>query len=410
MRDRNHLFLLSLVVGFSSLPALGMVWVLSKPALSAVQGKSVRPDDTLFLAIHRDAVVADGHNDALTRTLGGEDLSIRTSRGHTDLARLREGGLDVQVFALYVNPSAKNPFRTVLRMLDTLHALAKRAGRILRVTRTSGEIQQAAAEGVIAAVASLEGGHAVGLSYPRILELYRRGVRIFGPTWSRGTPWASSSQEEAAGKRRGLTASGKRLVRAIDSLGMLIDISHAGPKTVEDILDIVHGPVIASHSSCAALCPSERNLTDAQIRALARRGGVVMINFCPGFLRSGGGSDAEAIRSFQRRLQSIGSGSKRFESRALEARDSLIAEARRRGLPTILDVADHIDHAVRIAGDEHVGLGSDFDGIDLTPVGLADVADLPFLTRELLRRGYPIESIRRILGGNLMRVFHEQCR
>jgi len=367
--------------------------------------------DAGYLRVHSAAVVADGHNDALGRIVSGEDFLNRSDRGHSDLVRFREGGVDAQVFAIWVHPSTADPYGRALAMLESLHVLDRRAGTALRVVRNRSEMDSAFSEGSLAAIAGLEGGHVIGNSRNKIIELYRRGLRCFGLTWNNSTSWASSSRDETRNRKGGLTVLGKSFIRLMDSLGIIIDISHLGARSVNDVLAASRNPVIASHSCCAALRPHDRNLTDEQLRSVARKGGVVMINFVPSFLRAGIPRDAAARSgAYRKRLRSIGASGGLRDSAALAARDRIIAEARRAGLATILDVADHIDHAVRIAGIDHVGLGSDFDGIDYGPVGLGDAADYPYLTRELLNRGYSEAAIRKILGGNFTALFRKICR
>ncbi|MBI5648047.1 MAG: membrane dipeptidase [Ignavibacteriae bacterium] len=373
-----------------------------------------RVADRVFMRLHREAVVADGHNDVLGSALAGRDLTQRGRTGHSDLPRFIEGGLDVQVFSVWVTPArAQNntAFPYAQRMIDSLRALARRSGGRFSITRSAAELREALARGNVAGIVGLEGGHAAAGSLQNVLRLYERGLRCFGLTWNNSNTWAASAQDEAKGLRRGLTAEGRRLIRLLDSAGVLIDVSHAGPATVRDVLAVTRNPIIASHSACAALRPHARNLTDEQIRAIAKAGGVVMINFFPVFLRSGLPADvARRCASMEDRLRKLHTRARAGDMQSLARFDALLQEARRDGLPTLLDVADHIDHAVSIAGAEHVGLGSDFDGIDYAPVGLCDVTSLPFLTRELLARGYSDRDIRNILGGNFVRVFSAVCK
>ncbi|MCZ7555955.1 MAG: dipeptidase [Bacteroidia bacterium] len=367
-----------------------------------------------YVRLHREAVVVDGHNDVLGRVVSGTRVDVRGSTGHSDLPRFREGELDVQVFSIWVHPKkgVRDGWISVRAQLDSLHAIAKRHPSQLRLVRTAREFDAASAAGALAAVISIEGSSALDGKPERIRELHAKGLRVFAPTWNYSVDWASSSVDEAAGKKSiGLTHHGKRLVRLLDSLGIILDISHLGARAAADALSVTRNPVIASHSSCAALRPHHRNLTDEQLRTVAKRGGVVMINFFPPFLLSGMTSaKVAATRKLCTALDILAAKHPRRGTAFLKEYDRLLASARKSGLPTLLDVADHIDHAVRIAGAASVGLGSDFDGIPYAPAGLHDVTWLPMLTRELLRRGHSEGTVEGILGKNFLRVFRQVCK
>lgn len=364
-------------------------------------------------ALHRDAVVVDGHNDILGRVMSGGEMESRSTHGHSDLPRFRQGGLDVQVFSVWVPSREKGDkaWRFALAEIDTLHAIARRNAARLSVVTSAAALHDAVARGRLAGIIGLEGGRCIDGRRERILALYERGLRSFGLTWNYSSDWATCSKDESAGTvRGGLSSKGKEFVRLLDSLGVLIDVSHLGEKSFWDVLATTRNPVYASHSACSALRAHHRNLTDTQLRALAKNGGVVMINFYPGFIRSG--LDRERVRRSRALLEEQAALQKvhpRRGSGYISAVDALVARAEAEGLATVRTVADHIDHAVRVAGIAHVGLGSDFDGISFTPIGLADVSDLPVLTRELRRRGYSDSDIRAILGGNFLRIFRRVC-
>ncbi|MDT8322629.1 MAG: dipeptidase [Bacteroidota bacterium] len=374
--------------------------------LSATQAQTDNPT-------HEAPIVVDGHNDVLGRVMSGGDMEAWNSSGHSDLPRFRRGGLHVQVFSIWV-PSRKTgdeAWRFALAEIDTLYAVAARNPDRLSVVTDLAQLRRTVARDGIAGIIGLEGGRCIDGRRDRILELYRRGLRSFGLTWNYSSVWATCSKDESAGKvRGGLSAKGKDFVRLFDSLGVLIDVSHLGEKSFYDVLRSTRNPVFASHSACAALRKHHRNLTDTQLRALADNGGVVMINFYPGFIKAGLGK--ERVRLSRKMLAEQAALQKKHPRRDdayFAAVDVLVARAEAEGLATVRTVADHIDHAVRIAGVRHVGLGSDFDGISFTPVGLADVTDLPVLTRELRRRGYSNHDIRAILGGNFLRIFAAVC-
>ena len=364
-------------------------------------------------ALHSAAIVVDGHNDILGRVMSGGDIESWNSRGHSDLPRFRKGGLDVQVFSIWV-PSRKkgdDAWRFALAEIDSLHAIAGRNPDRLAVTTTAADLRATVARGAVAGIIGLEGGRCIDGKRQRILALYRRGLRSFGLTWNYSSDWATCSKDESAGKvRGGLSSKGIGFVRLLDSLGVLIDVSHLGERSFLDVLRSTRNPVFASHSACASLRAHHRNLTDRQLRALAKNGGVVMINFYPGFIKSG--LNKKRVKRSRELLAAQVALQKKHPQRGsayLRAVDALVTTAEAEGLATVRTVADHIDHAVRVAGIDHVGLGSDFDGIGYTPVGLSDVTDLPVLTRELRRRGYSDADIRAILGENFLRIFAAVC-
>lgn len=369
------------------------------------------PAQEVYRTLHRDAVVVDGHSDVLGRVMSGESIESWTTSGHSDLPRFRAGGLDAQVFAVWV-PSrerGERAWRFALAEIDSLHAIAERNPDRLRIVTDAQQLREAVITGRIAGIIGLEGGRCIDGRRDRILQLYQRGLRSFGLTWNYSSDWATCSKDEASGKvRGGLSAKGKQFVALLDSLGVLIDVSHLGERSFRDVLSVTRHPLIASHSACTALRKHHRNLTDAQLTALARGGGVVMINFYPGFLTGGLNTTriAEMRRLHERHTKFKVQYPDRGPSYAA-ATDHLMEEARKAKLPTIHTIVDHIDHAVTVAGIDHVGLGSDFDGISLTPIGMQDVTDLPLLTRILRQRGYDDLSIRKILGNNFLRVFEK---
>ncbi len=375
---------------------------------------SILHAQTSFRSLHEQCVVVDGHNDILMRVIGGESIEQLTSKGHSDLKRFRSGGIDVQGFSIWVPPkynTGGEAYQFAVREIDSLDAIIARNAWSIEKTTSGDALLHTLNRNAMAAVYALEGCHPAENSLDRILAFYKRGVRMFGLTWNNSTVWAASSNDEQEKKQSGLSKDGVELIRLLDSLGALIDVSHSGERTFYDVLAATKNPIIASHSSCRALRNHHRNLTDDQLHALAANGGVVMINYCPAFIFAGiPGNAKELIAGYRTKLVAIekkhGLDSKEY----LRQRDALILKARNAGLPTILDVADHIQHAVQIAGSGHVGLGSDFDGIGYAPFGLDDVTQLPYLTRELQNRGLSDEDIRGILGGNFVRVFSQVCR
>jgi membrane dipeptidase len=318
-------------------------------------------------ALHRSSIVFDGHCDTLLRMAEGKlKLSARSTEGHSDLPRLRDGGVTAQVFAIFVEDKYLPAGAAVqtLRVLDTLYdALQDNADALLLAT-TVEDIESAKADGKVAAIVGFEGAESLEGDLALLRMFHRLGLRLLTVAWSRRNQAADGAWEARTGG--GLTNFGLKLVEECNRLGIVLDISHLAPAGVKDVLQLSSAPVIASHSNARALCPSPRNLTDEQLQALADKGGVVGVTFVPAFL------------------------SEKSEEASLER------------------LLDHVDHIARVAGIDHVGLGSDFDGFrPPEPKGLEDVTCMPAITAGLVQRGYAEEDVRKILGGNLLRVFRQ---
>ena len=321
--------------------------------------------------IHSRALVIDLHNDILERMIEdpGYHLVTRHSYWQTDLPRLRDGGIDLQLFAVWVEPGLYSaaPFAAALRMLERLESEMALANGELRQVRSASEIGASPSAASVDFMIGVEGGHVIENDLNKLYELYHRGVRMLTITWNNSTDWAVSC-DDANSSRIGLSDFGRQVIKACDSLGIVIDLSHVGAKTIQDILATSHNPVIASHSGAYALRAHKRNLTDAQIRAIAESGGVIGVIFYPPFIAPSGQS------------------------------------------ATIQTVIAHIDHIVKLAGIDHAALGSDFDGVgDFLPAGLKDTAAMPGLTLALLQHGYTQEAVEKILGRNILRVFNRVC-
>jgi membrane dipeptidase len=311
------------------------------------------------LRFHRDAVVVDLHADTLLQVAeGARSLGVRSRTGHVDLPRLRAGGVDVQVFAVWIAPQYA-PDRGYARAMELLGAFQRELGRSsdrLVLCTTVEEIRRAVASGKTAAVLSVENGEAIGDRLENLDTLYRHGVRILSLTWNGSNRLADGVGGTEHG---GLTPLGRQVLARMQHLGIVVDVSHLSEVAFWQVLEATRGPVVATHSNAAAVHPHPRNLTDDQLQAIARRGGVVGVNFVPEFL--GGASLAHVVR--------------------------------------------HVRHMVEVMGPDHVALGSDFDGTSTTPEGLADVSHLPALTAALLRSGLRPEIVRKFLGENALRVF-----
>lgn len=365
-------------------------------------------------ALHFSSLVVDMHTDVLNSHLDtGRNIEHFSRQGMVDLDRLKMGGVDAQFFVLWPDPDQKKQmgmYAQAVRVLDTLDALIDRNPQRIALCRTPDDIEKTVAQNKIAALIGLEGGSAIEDDLGKIDYFYKRGMRYLGLTWNDSPSWASSALDETTPGwqgHKGLNDFGRRAVRRLNDLGVLVDVSHSGEQTFYDVLHTSTKPVIASHSSVYAICPHYRNLKDAQIRALAKNGGVMFINFYPSYLVKGFDAIYQHARkratAIQDSLKKNGSTEKFDRSAYIMSKISGI-------YPDVKTVVDHIDYVVKLVGDDYVGLGSDFDGIPIAPHGLRDVSKMPAITSELLRRGYSESSIKKILGGNFMRVFKAVAR
>jgi membrane dipeptidase len=386
-----------------NLLALALVFLAAaraaEPALSADDAERV----------HRDAIVIDGHNDVTSLVLDcgfdlgmdGADPAKRDSawcwmlgrwlpaprgdelRTHTDLARLRAGGVDAQFFSIWAHPrfigEPGGARGRALAMLAAFDAQIRRHADQMELALTAADVRRIAAEGRIAALYGLEGGHAIENRLEHLRDFHARGVRYMTLTWSNGHDWADSSGAEP--RHGGLTDFGREVVREMNRLGMLVDVSHVSDETFWDALEVARAPVIASHSSARALVDVPRNMSDDMLRAVAKKGGVVMVNFGGSFIDP---RKAGYWRAFLDSVRHLGPSPVPLE-RAL----------------------DQLEHVARVAGHDHVGLGSDFDGTVFLPEGLRDVAGFPNLTRGLAARGWSEADLKKLLGENLLRALAE---
>jgi membrane dipeptidase len=378
---------------------------LPEPAAPAVEDPAARAR-----RIHREALVLDAHCDALMRAVDdGIDLTVRNAEGHVDLQKLHDGGVDAEIFALWADPDEwKGKFRERIdAMIGAYDAMVeKSAGGFVRAT-TAADAERAAKEGKVAAFLGLEGAYAIDGDPAALRDLYDKGVRYVTLTWWHNTSFADGSGDKP--RWHGLNARGRELVRAANRLGMIVDVSHASDETFYDVLETTSAPVIASHSDARAIAEHHRNLSDDMLRALAKNGGVVGVNFVAGFLDAEWGKQADALREALKPQYAI--LDKRYAKepgRARKEQWALFGEESKKLPPVPLaKLVDHIEHAVRVAGVDHVGIGSDFDGFAVGPVGISSAADLPRLTEALVARGFSDDDIVKILGGNFLRVFRE---
>ena len=348
--------------------------------------------------------VFDAHVDSLQRMLDlGHDLGTRTP-GHLDLVRGREGGLGAVVLVCWVDPSflPDGCFGRARALLETAHDLARRHPDQVRLVADGDELEAARAAGCIAGIPGIEGGHAIEESRDKLAWFHDRGLRVMTLVWNNHLSWIRSCQDGAsAGVPAGLSAFGREVVGDMNRLGMVVDLSHAGERSFFDALEVSSKPVLASHSGCRALHDHPRNLTDEQLAALGQAGGVVGIVFHPGFLDRAAQEEEARVRASAgyRALEGTGDTDLFLAQSAHLERHAAPLGAER--------VVDHIEHAVEVAGIEHVGLGSDFDGIQRGPRGLEDASTYGLLARLLGERGFAQDDVERVLGGNLRRLFAE---
>lgn len=318
--------------------------------------------------VHSNAILIDLHNDVLEKVVNGYDLGKWNAYNHSDLPRFYKGGVDVQFMALWVSPTnyPNNPFLQTLKMIDSFKVQLNRYKNLFAHAKNSSELDSLTKIGKFAAILCVEGGHSIENDIYKLDSLYKLGVRYLTITWNNSTSWATSAQDPQAATK-GLSDFGREIIRHMDSLGMLIDVSHVGPKTIDDILETTVNPIIATHSGVRSLRNHYRNLTDQQIIKIAQKDGVIGVIFYPPYLTSS-------------------------------------------STATINNVIAHIDYIKNLVGINYIALGSDFDGVDRVVVGLEDVTKFPNLTEALLRKGYSIPDIKKIYGENILRVFRRVCK
>ena len=361
------------------------------------------------LRLHMDAIVVDGHADTIGRALDdGEDLGTDTGKGHLDLPRMFRGGLDAQFMSCFVEPKyipRKEAAKRAFRMIDAVKQWAAKYPERLAIARTAADVRRAAAAKKVCGILCIEGGHAIEDDLGLLRTFFELGVRYMTLTWNNSLSWAEAARDP--GKVKGLSDFGREVVREMNRLGMLVDLSHVHENTFWDAIAISNTPVIASHSCARALCDHVRNLKDDQLRALAKNGGVVMVNFYPVFLSD---EVAAADKERDKKLAADIAALKAKDPSEGEVYDAGIAKLYAENpLPQVsyTVIVDHIDHIVKVAGIDHAGIGSDWDGITSTPAGMEDVSKLPAIRAELKKRGYSETDINKIMGENLMRVFGE---
>jgi membrane dipeptidase len=390
----------------------------NSPDSVSERAKTPAPPPTDPYAIHRQAIVIDLHADTTQRMLDERvDLTKRLADGHVDSVRAQEGGLDAQFFSIWVEPQlygagGAGAIKRADDQIAAVRGLAEKHPELWAMAGSAADVQRIAAEGKLAALLGLEGGYAIDERLENVERYYKLGVRYMSPAWTVSTSWAGSSGDEV-GKSRGLNEFGKQVVREMNRLGMMVDVSHVSDKAFWDIVATSTRPVIATHSACRVIANVPRNLDDEMIKALARTGGVVCVIFYPPFLEPGWSAKKDRVDSEIAALVKKASDEEQGDiAHKKLARDRVRREEFLKRLPpvSVSRVVDHIDHIVKLVGIDHVGIGSDFDGIQATVSDLSSVADLPNLTRELLRRGYSARDVEKILGGNVLRLMEEVAK
>jgi len=385
---------------------------LSAHCIPAISIFSYNANAQSYKRIHKKAILVDTHNDLLSECFEkhvsfDEDLTGITQ---SDLNRFAKGGVDAQVFSVWCDGKKENPYNYAKTQIDTLYATAQRHPDKITIVTNSKELKKAVKQKKLAAMIGVEGGHMIENDINKLDTLYSRGVRYMTLTWNNSTPWATSAMEETHDsllhQPKGLSNFGKQIVREMNRIGMMVDLSHVGEKTFWDAIETTNKPVLVSHSCAYTLCPVYRNLKDDQIKAVGKNGGVIDINFYSAFLDS----------NYAKRESA-------FMAKHKKERDSLLATNIDKDLvastiykkykeefyaisPPLSIIIDHIDYIVKLIGIDHVGIGSDFDGVsDATPQQLADVTGYPLITKALIERGYSKKDVYKILGGNFIRTF-----
>jgi membrane dipeptidase len=393
-------------------------WFRYAPVVLAVSGVAVATDPPKKVvlsdeanAIHKEMPVFDGHNDLPweLRTKDGlsftnVDVAKNQPKFHTDLPRLKKGGVGAQFWSAYVPVETSKKgvaIRTTLEQIDVIHRLAARYPDDLEMAYSVADVERIKKAGKIASLIGVEGGHSIDNSVGTLRMLYKLGVRYMTLTHSESLDWADSCTD--APKAHGLSKLGEEIVLEMNRLGMLVDLSHVSPNTMKAALKVTKAPVIFSHSSARAVADHPRNVPDDVLKLVKANGGVVMINFYSGFVVP------EGARAMSKMFDVVRDLRKKYPEDNEKFREAIRAWQKENEYPagTVHTLVDHIEHVIKVAGIDHVGLGSDYDGITKTPDQLNDVSCYPYITQELLNRGYKKDDIVKVLGGNVMRVFRD---
>ena len=386
--------------------------LLSGVILNGVIGLGAEPSrmSDEALTLHRESFVFDGHNNLAMQlrkrpdlTVDSVDLTAPQSKLHTDIPRLRQGGVGAEFFATYVSADSVKKgtaVRETLEQIDQIARLVKRHTDSLEWAGSTADLDRIRKADKVSALIAIEGGNAIESSLVVLRTYYQAGARCLALTHDDTTDWADAALDKA--KHKGLAKFGEQVVAEMNRLGMVIDLSHASEETSLDTLTLSKAPVIFSHTGAHKLAPHPRNVSDDVLKAVAKNGGVVMVNFYSGFLT------AETVKAYEKRTKAAADLRKSFKTDE-QFQTALVAWLKENPLPktSAKDVVDHIDYIGKVAGFDHVGLGSNFDGVVSLPQNLEDVSCFPHLTQEMLNRGYSHEQIQKVLGGNTWRAFRE---
>ncbi|WP_293912552.1 MULTISPECIES: dipeptidase [unclassified Sphingobacterium] len=360
-----------------------------------------------YKQIHKDLIVVDGHNDVIYESIfKSKDIGKRLNTGHTDLPRLKEGGVDVQVFAVWSDDKKwkKGAFNHANDQIDALEKMISKNSQQIELAKSSKDIDAILNKGKIAAVIGVEGGNMIESKIANLEKLYDRGVRYLTLTWNYNLPWVTAAAIEvktSSDKGKGLTAHGKDIIRRMNELGMMVDLSHGGEKTFYDVIATSTKPILVSHSNAYALMPHYRNLKDEQLEALKKNGGVIGVNFYSGFLDP---TYTERVKKLYRKHFGDKGNYKLSPTRQYEKLPKKLQHEANAPMSKLLE---HINYLVKKVGVDHVAIGSDYDGIESPPRELEDVSTFPLLTKALLEQGYSKEDVGKIMGGNFLRLLRE---
>jgi membrane dipeptidase len=360
--------------------------------------------------IHFKSILVDTHNDCLTACIE-KKVSLDTDLtgiNHSDLARFKKGGVDYQLFSVWCDGEKAKPYEWAMREMDSLYAVAARNSDKMVIAKSWKDVQKALKEGKLVAQFGVEGGHMIDSDLQKLETFYNRGVRYMTLTWNNSPGWASSHADEKNPNYKGpkgLTDFGKQVVQRMNKLGMIVDVSHVGEATFWDVIKTTKKPIIASHSNAYSICPVSRNLKDEQILAIGKNGGVIHLNFFSGFVDVDFfQKDAAFRKNHAAEIDSMIASGMQTEYVFTVISDKY-AEESNAIKPDLEQLMKHFDHIVDLIGVDHVGLGSDFDGINSAPKQLKTVLDYPLFTQALIARGYSDKDISKVLGGNFLRVY-----
>lgn len=368
--------------------------------------------------IHFDSFVVDTHNDVLLRSMIGQDVLSELPNSHSDLIKFQKGGMDLQVFSIWVSPfefAQNTSYNRANAMISQLENLCTKVPDQWAIPMNYQDIVYNDQHNILSCMIGVEGGHAIENDISKLEKLYDRGMRYLGITWNNSTDWATSAKDETENEDslafKGLTEFGEQVIKRCNELGIIIDVSHAGEQTFWDIIELTNKPIIASHSSAYAICPHFRNLKDEQLAAIKQNDGVVFVNFYPGYIDSTYERKAGIVReTFQTKLDSLAEIYDPNGDEYWYESSKLMLPALQKIAPTADVIVDHISYITDLIGVDHVGLGADWDGVGILPTGMEDVTKLPELTVKLEQRGYSNLEIRKILGGNFKRIFKKVAK